>query len=94
MPRKKRRLWLNVRVENVKGVSRRKILETLIDGIKDGSYSFPKRWKVTLQWKNKESASLKEGPFRRELKKSRKPSDGFDKAVTTWLERKLAQFPR
>ena len=93
MPRKKRPLWLNVRVENVKGVSRREILETLRDGIADGSYSFPKRWKVTLQWKNKKDAALKSGPWKQELKKSRRPSDGFDKAVSTWLERKLADYP-
>jgi len=89
MPRHKpRRLWLNVKAENVT-VSKDDFVRVLMESIKDGTYQLPRGWKVTIEWRNKENARMKSGPWTREMKKSAKSSDGWDRAVTDWLKRKL-----
>jgi hypothetical protein len=88
MKNKTRRLWLNVKAENVT-VSKQEFVRALLESIKDGSYELPAGWNVTLEWRNKEDAPMKSGPWAQELEKSAASSDGFDKAVTDWLKRKL-----
>lgn len=84
--RKNRRLWLNVKFKVPKGVSRNKVLETLIESIDDGTYQYPKTWKVVLEWRNKESAPMKAGEFQKEMLASQSSSDGWDSAVISYLE--------
>lgn len=85
---KDRRLWLNIKAENVT-VSKSEFITALMESIEDGTYQLPSGWKVTLEWRNKENAPMRSGPWTQELKKSAKSSDGFDTAVTSWLKRKL-----
>jgi hypothetical protein len=85
---KDRRLWLNVKAEGVT-VSKQEFILALQESIRDGSYELPRGWKVTLEWKNKERAKMRSGPWTREIRKSAESSDGFDRAVTNWLKRKL-----
>lgn len=90
MPKKTRRLWLNVTVENVISVSRRKFIETLIESIEREDYMLPKSWQVTLHWGNNPAKGAdRSGPWTQEMRKSASSGDGFDKAVIAWLERKL-----
>ena len=86
--KKPRRLWLNVKAEGVT-VSREEFILVLRESIEDGTYKLPRGWKVILEWKNKESAQMRSGPWGKELRKSAQSSDGFDRAVTDWLKRKL-----
>jgi hypothetical protein len=84
--KKKRRLWLNVLFKVPPGVSREKVLDTLIDSIDRGDYVYPKTWKVAISWRNKESAPMKTGEFTKEMNASRSSSDGWDSAVLSYLE--------
>lgn len=87
MPKKKRRLWLEVKFK-APGVSRDVVLQTLKDSIDRGDYKIPKNWQVIIAWRNKENAPMKFGEWKAELKKSRKSSSGFDTAVLDFLDRK------
>lgn len=84
--RKKRRLWLNVKYKVPVGVSKEKVLDTLIESIDNGNYTYPKSWKVILEWKNKEFAPMKKGEFQKEMLASQSSSDGWDSAVISYLE--------
>jgi len=89
VPRKKektRRLWLNVKQKGVK-VTRRKFIERLLKSIEDGTYRLPKKWKVTLLWRNKENAPMRSGPWKEEMEQSAESSPGWDIAVSTYLRR-------
>jgi hypothetical protein len=86
--KKPRRLWLNIRASNV-NVSREKFVQVLMDSIENGSYKLPKKWKVILEWRNKESAPMRVGTWTEEMQKSASSSPGFDYAVSSWLGRKL-----
>lgn len=88
MKRKSRRLWLNIKASNV-SVGREEFVTALMESIKDGTYKLPRGWKVVLEWRNKEDAPMRSGAWTVEMRKSAKSSDGFDKAVTDWLRRKL-----
>jgi len=83
-----RRLWLNIKAKRIT-VSRSEFVQALLESIKDGTYKLPRGWKVTLEWRNKESAPMRTGSWTKEMKKSSESSDGFDGAVTDWLKRKL-----
>lgn len=87
--RKPRRLWLNVKAKNVKGVSRKGFIEVLIDSINRGDYVLPDGWQVLLEWRNKESGPMRSGPWTEEMLDSSISSDGWDKAVVEWLKGKL-----
>lgn len=91
MPRKKektRRLWLNVKQKGIR-VSRQKFIKRLIKSIEDGTYRLPKKWKVTLLWRNKEDTPMRSGPWQEEMEQSAESSPGWDFAVLSWLKRKL-----
>ena len=88
MPKKTRRLWLNIKASNVT-VSKHEFVLALIESIKDGTYQLPKGWNVQLEWRNKEAAAMRSGPWSEEMANSHESSDGFDLAVTDWLKRKL-----
>jgi hypothetical protein len=91
MPRKKqkpRRLWLNVKQKGVK-TTKRKFIQRLLRSIEDGTYRLPKKWKVTLLWRNKEDGRMKSGPWQEEMEDSAESSPGWDFAVTTYLKRML-----
>jgi hypothetical protein len=85
---KTRRLWLNIKAEGV-NVSKQEFVRALMESIADETYQLPAGWNVTLEWRNKETAPMRSGPWTAEMQKSAKSSDGFDKAVTDWLKRKL-----
>ena len=85
---KTRRLWLNIKAEGVT-VSKQEFVRVLIESIREGDYKIPEGWNVTLEWRNKERGRNKSGPWTEEMAKSAESSDGFDKAVTDWLRRKL-----
>lgn len=85
---KPRRLWLNVVVGMVP-VGRNQFVSTLINSIEEGTYELPPGWRVRLEWRNKEDKPMRGGEWKAELTKSRKSSDGFDKAVLAYLRRKL-----
>lgn len=86
--KKPRRLWLNIKASNV-SVSTSEFVRTLLASIEEGDYKLPRGWKVTLEWRNKEDAPMRSGPWTQEMSASAQSSDGFDKAVTDWLRRKL-----
>lgn len=89
MPKKKpRRLWLNVKAKDVT-VSVSEFVRVLMESIKRGDYVLPRGWKVTLEWRNKESAPMRSDSWQKALKESAESSAGFDGAVTEWLRRKL-----
>lgn len=89
MKRKKpRRLWLNVKAKSVPGVSREEFKAVLVQSIERGDYVLPSGWQVVLEWRNKESAKMKAGYWTDELLDSSVSSDGFDKAVLSWLKGK------
>ena len=94
MPKKIRRLWLNVTAKGI-DVPKREFIARLIESVnkeeEDGSklYTLPDHWKVTLHWSNEEGVELKKGPWKKVLEESAEVSPGFDFAVATWLSRKL-----
>ena len=83
---KRRRLWIKVLFKVPLGVSRATVKETLLRSVASRTYELPVGWQVILQWRNKESAPMKSGPWRRELTASARSSEGFDIAVTNYLE--------
>ncbi len=83
---KKRRLWLKVLFKVPAGISKNKVKDTLLRSIESGKYELPSGWLVILQWRNKENSPMKSGPWRRELTASARSSDGFSKAVISYLE--------
>lgn len=87
MPKRVRRLWLEVRFKVPPGISREVVLSTLKLSILEKNYSLPIGWQVVIAWRNKENAPMKYGPWKGELVKSAASSDGFDKAVLAWLDR-------
>lgn len=84
-----RRLWLRVRYDIPKSVSEQRIIRTLIRSIERGDYKIPKGWRVVIEWRNSADAEMRRGEWRAELKASAHSSNGFDKAVTTYLEGRL-----
>jgi len=86
--KKPRRLWLNIKASRV-NVDRETFIRTLISAIDNKTYELPRGWRVALEWRNKEDKPMKSGPFQDEMQKSARSSDGFDKAVSDWLKRKL-----
>ena len=90
---KLRRLWLNVKQEGVK-VSRNQFIKRLLKSIDDGTYKLPKTWKVTLLWRNKEDAPMREGPWEEEMKRSAESSEGWDLAVASYLKGKITHGKR
>lgn len=82
-----RRLWIQVAF-NVpdKSISKNEILDTLLKGIRDRSYRYPKNWKVVIIWRNKETAEMRRGEWTAEMRASAESSAGFDAAVTSYLE--------
>ena len=87
MPKRIRRLWLEVKWKVPPGVPREIVIETLKQSVLNGTYNLPIGWQVIIAWKNKENANFKFGPWKRELAKSAQSSDGFDKAVLSFLDR-------
>lgn len=89
MSKKKiRKLWLNIKATGVT-VGKQEFVTALMESIKDETYILPKGWKVILEWRNKEKSPMRSGPWTKEMSKSAQSSDGFDKAVTSWLKKKL-----
>jgi hypothetical protein len=86
---KTRRLWLKVFYDVPKDIPRREILNTLLRGIRDRTYSYPRSWRVALQWKNKQMASMRTGEWTNEMQNSAESSSGFDAAVASYLENQL-----
>lgn len=87
-----RRLWLNVRWDDESvpaSYSRKDIVRTLIKSIERGDYRLPRGWRVVIEWKNKADAPMRRGEWRSEMQRSGESSDGFDKAVLSYLEQKL-----
>jgi hypothetical protein len=83
---KRRRLWLNVRFKVPPGTPREKVIETLLDSVQSGNYDLPDGWDVRILWRNRANAEMKSGPWKQELRASRRSSSGFDKAVVAYLE--------
>ena len=83
---KKRRLWLKVIFKVPEGISRATIKQILLQSVRSKTYALPTGWQVILQWRNKESAPMKSGPWRAELTASARSSEGFDIAVISYLE--------
>lgn len=81
---KTRQLWLQVKAY-APGVSGAEVKRVLIASIRNGSYSYPKEWKVGLFWRNKFNAPMRSGEFKREMQKSAEASQGFDSAVLNYL---------
>lgn len=81
---KTRRLWLEIKVY-APGASKAEVRRTLIESIRNGSYSYPKTWKVGLLWRNSLRAPMRSGEFTREMKNSADSSSGFDQAVLDYL---------
>jgi hypothetical protein len=79
-----------VRHKNIpKNVTQEKIVRTLIRSIHRGDYKLPRGWRVVLEWRNKADAGMKRGEWQSELEASAESSDGFDKAVLSYLEGQL-----
>ena len=83
-----RRLWLNIKASGI-SVSRREFVRALIASIEAGDYELPDGWEVIIEWRNRFSAKMRSGLWQEEMGASAESSDGFDKAVTDWLRRKL-----
>lgn len=89
MPKNKPR-YLRLQVKySAPGVSRKEILQTLLDSIRRGDYEYPKSWRVAIGWSNNPNAELKWGEWRREMLDSAESSDGWDIAVAQYLENQL-----
>lgn len=84
---KTRELWIEIKVY-APGASKAEVKRTLINSIRNGSYSYPKDWKIGLFWRNKFSAPMRSGEFTREMNKSADSSSGFDQAVLDYLRSK------
>lgn len=98
MPRKKRSkkrkprsFFLHIKVfrRSGKKLSAQKVLKTLIESIEDGTYKYPKTWNVQIAWRNREEAQMKHGEFKKVMQESAGASEGFDSAVTQYLESRL-----
>lgn len=87
MPKRVRRLWLEVKWKVPPGIPRELVIETLKQSVLNKSYDLPIGWQVIIAWRNKEKAKMKFGPWKAELTKSAASSDGFDKAVLSFLDR-------
>lgn len=87
MKNKPRRLWLNVKASGVK-VPVKQFIRTLRESIENETYKLPKGWNVWIEWRNREGVKPKAGEWKEELEESAEESDGFNKAVLDWLERK------
>jgi hypothetical protein len=82
-----RRLWIQVLFDVPdKTIPRSEIINTLIRGIHDGSYRYPKAWRVAIKWRNKESAEMRTGEWTAEMRASAESSSGFDVAVENYLK--------
>lgn len=90
MPRKSnsRRLWLKVKFD-APGASDELVLRTLLQSIKNGTYDYPRGWRVALGWSNKENGALKWGEWTKEMTASAQSSEGFAFAVQSYLEGQL-----
>ena len=88
MPKKSRRLWLEIKFY-APGVSRETVIQTLINSVKDGSYDYPKKWLVGIYWSNHETRDFKAGEFKKEMRASRRSSVGWDDAILTYLRGRL-----
>lgn len=87
MPRKNKTRYLRLQVKvYAPGVDAQTAKETLIRSIQNGSYEYPKGWKVGIYWSNNpRSLEMKSGEFTREMRASRSSSTGFDYAVIDYL---------
>ena len=93
MPRRKsRRLWLQVKFNNVGSASRYDVLTTLLRSIEAGDYVYSRGWRVALGWSNKENGELKWGEWTKEMRRSAQSSEGFDFAVADYLESQRRQL--
>lgn len=92
MPRRKakkartktRKLWLEIKFYAPNATSE-EVRRRLIRSIQNGTYSYPKSWKVGMYWRNSFRAPMRSGEFKAEMRASRKSSPGFDKAVIAYL---------
>lgn len=84
---KSRDLWLEIKFV-APGATKQEVKETLIRSIQNGTYQYPRSWRVAIYWRNKFDAPMKSGEFTKEMEDSRFSSAGWDKAVTAYLERK------
>lgn len=83
-----RRLWLKVKFD-APGASDELVLQTLLQSIKNGTYEYPRGWRVALGWSNKENGALKWGEWTKEMAASAQSSEGFQYAVQYYLENQL-----
>lgn len=87
MPKKSRRLWLNVKWKIKHKPSTGTVVRRLVESIENGTYDLPKTYKVAIGWKNKEEAPMKWGPWKEEMLASSASSSGWDAAVLEYLAR-------
>jgi hypothetical protein len=87
MPKRSRRLWLNVKWKIRHDPSRETVLRHLVESIESGSYDLPKTYKVAIGWRNNESALMKWGAWKTVLEDSAASSPGFDSAMLDYLAR-------
>lgn len=96
MPKKYRRLWLQVRFKTP-GASRMQVLQELINSIIRRDYDYRRNhpnWRVALLWTNRQPVNAddyKKGEFRQEMERSAESSMGFEVAVRAYLESQLVQ---
>ena len=81
-----RRLWLRVIIQAPPNVPKDVIRKVLIDSIQSGNYDLPRAVSATIEWRNKEDAPMKSGPWKEELEDSATSSPGFERAVVSFLE--------
>jgi hypothetical protein len=81
-----RRLWLQIKAY-APNTSPAEVKRVLIQSIKDGTYSYPKNWKVGIWWRNSFFAPMRKGEFTREMRNSAESSVGWDIAVIDYLEK-------
>lgn len=84
-----RRLWLNIAFDAPKNVKRDTIIRTLLRSIERGDYRYPAKWRVVLEWRNREDAEMKRAEFTAAMKDSARSSEGFDETVLDFLEKQL-----
>lgn len=88
MPRRTRRLWLEIKYKVPVGISRDTVISVLKKSVENKTYDLPIGWNAIIAWRNKENAPMRYGLWKQELQKSAASSDGFDKAVLSWLNKK------
>lgn len=84
--RKTRKVWLNLKIRVPRGTSQREVINTLAQSIRNGSYKYPSKWDITIEWRNKEFADMKSDEFTSAMRDSARSSPGFDNLVLSYLE--------